>query len=124
MFAGMGIKNVDGTEWYFPMRLTIDTHAVGSGIANPAQGVLGVNATMGRKLPKRLLIYAFGARGGQRVLDAARTLAKQSHIPSRNLTLINRQRAYAHNDPTGAYPTNAFFAHLVPFLEEIGRAKR
>ncbi len=124
MFAGMGIKNVDGTEWYFPMRLTIDTHAVGSGIANSAQRVLGVNATLGGKLPKRLLIYAFGARGGQRVLDAARALAKQSHIPARNLTLVNRQGAYAHNDPAGAYPTNAFFAHLVPFLNEIGRAKR
>jgi hypothetical protein len=27
---------------------------------------------------------------------------------------------YAHNDPAGAYPHNAFFAHLVPFLVNIG----
>jgi hypothetical protein len=28
MFSGMGITSVDGTEWYFPQRLTIDTGAV------------------------------------------------------------------------------------------------
>jgi pimeloyl-ACP methyl ester carboxylesterase len=121
MFSGIGINNVDGTEWYFPQRLTDDTGAVGNGIANPAQTVLGVKSTLGRHLPKGLLIYAFGARlGGPAVLDDARILASQSHIPRRNLTLINRQSTYAHNDPAGAYPHNVFFAHLVPFLKKIG----
>lgn len=56
----MGITSVDATEWYFPQRPTIDTGAVASGDANPAQRVLDLNATMGHNLPKGLLIYAFG----------------------------------------------------------------
>jgi hypothetical protein len=41
------------------------------------------------------------------------------------LTLIDRQTTYAHNDPAGAYPVNAFFSGLVPFLHRVasnGRA--
>jgi pimeloyl-ACP methyl ester carboxylesterase len=120
MFSGYPMTNVDGTEWYFPQRLTDDTVAVDNGNANPAQKVLDVDATMGHDLPKDLRIYAFGARlGGAGVLQDARTLARQSHIPMSNLTLVNRQSTYSHNDPAGAYPTNAFFAQLVPFLARI-----
>jgi hypothetical protein len=119
MFSGTGLTSVDGTEWYFPQRLTDDTGAVAEGNANAAQRVLDVHATMGHKLPKRLLIYAFGARlGGQGVLDAAKLLATQSHVPLSHLTLVNRQRTYAHNDPAGAYPNNVFFTHLVAFLKQ------
>ena len=121
MFSGYPMTNVDGTEWYFPQRLTDDTGAVDNGNANPAQGVLDVHATMGHSLPKDLLIYAFGARlGGAGVLEDAQILARQSHIPMKNLTLVNRQSTYSHNDPAGAYPTNVFFDHLVPFLKGIG----
>jgi pimeloyl-ACP methyl ester carboxylesterase len=120
MFSGAGIQNTDGTEWYFPQRLTDDTAAVGDGNANPAQSVLDVDATMGHKLHHGLLIYAFGAHlGGQGVLTAAQALAQQSGIPASHLTLINRQGTYAHNDPAGAYPTNVFFQNLVPFLKKI-----
>jgi hypothetical protein len=122
MFSGIDVRGADGTEWYFPQRLTDDTAAVGNGIANPAQQVLGLRATMGRRLPKRLLIYAFGAAlGGPRVPAAAVALAHQSHIPMRNLTLRSRQGTYAHNDPAGAYPHNAFFHQLVAFLKKVSR---
>jgi hypothetical protein len=86
--------------------------------------VLGVRSDLAGKLPKRLHIYAFGAAlGGSAILTAAQNLAKKAGIPKRNLTLINRQDAYAHNDPNGAYPHNAFFAHLLPFLRKVaGRA--
>ena len=50
-------------------------------------------------------------------------LAAQSRIPRRHVTLINRASTYAHNDPAGAYPNNAFFAHLIPFLAGISRAR-
>jgi pimeloyl-ACP methyl ester carboxylesterase len=120
MFSGYPMKSVDGTEWYFPQRLTDDSDAVDNGNANPAQAVLGVNATMGHALPKDLLIYAFGARlGGAGILAEAKLLADQSNIPQGNLTLVNRESTYSHNDPAGAYPTNVFFANLVPFLQKI-----
>ena len=122
MFSGLGVDDADGSEWYFPARLTIDSGAVDNGHPNPAQPVLGVTATLGRRLPKRLLIYAFGARlGGSAVLVDAKQLAAQSGIPAGNLLLINRQSTYAHNDPAGAYPRNAFFAGLMRFLTRVAR---
>ena len=121
MLSGTGVVGADGSEWYFPMRLTIDTGAVDEGNANPAQSVLGVRATEGHALPRRLRIYAFGAYGGAAITGAARTLAAQSRIPARNVTAISRQGTYAHNDPAAAYPRNAFFAGLVPFLARIAR---
>jgi pimeloyl-ACP methyl ester carboxylesterase len=121
MFSGAGVNDADGTEWYFPARLTLDTAAINNGVANPAQTVLGEKATMGRKLPKSLRIYAFGAAltGPKKLLiKATRALAAQSHIPARNLTLVN-EPSYAHNDPAGAYPHNIFFNHLIPFLGTV-----
>ena len=121
MFAGAGLKGLDGTAWYHPQRLTIDAGAVAAGNPNPAQRVLGVRATHGHDLPRRLRIYAFGAAlGGQRVLHAASSLASQSGIPRRNLTLIDRHATYAHNDPNSASPArNDFLKALVPFLKKI-----
>jgi pimeloyl-ACP methyl ester carboxylesterase len=123
MFSGTGLKNLDGTAWYHPMRLTIDAGAVAQGNANPAQRVLDVHATEGHRLPRNLHIYAFGAAlGGARVPAAAKQLARQSHIPLRNLTLIDRHSTYAHNDPAGASPArNLFLKKLVPFLRGIAK---
>jgi hypothetical protein len=122
MFSGWGLKGLDGTAWYHPQRLTIDSGAVAAGNANPAQDVLDVHSTHGKDLSRKLRIYAFGAAlGGQRVLDAAKALASQSGIPKRNLTLVNRARTYAHNDPNSASPRNDFVKYLVPFLGKVAR---
>jgi pimeloyl-ACP methyl ester carboxylesterase len=120
MFSGRDVSNADGTEWYFPARLTLDTAAVGNGTGGAAQKVVGLKSTLGRHLPRSLRIYGFGAAlGGQVILDAAKQLARQSHIPASHLTLINRHSTYAHNDPAGAYPHNVFFSHLVSFLNTV-----
>jgi hypothetical protein len=121
MFSGWGVKGLDGTAWYHPRRLTIDSGAVGNGIANPAQDVLNVHSTMGDELSKKLRIYAFGAAlGGPRVPASAEALAAQSGIPKSNLTLVNRQSTYAHNDPNAAAPkVNAFIKKLIPFLRSV-----
>jgi pimeloyl-ACP methyl ester carboxylesterase len=120
MFSGAPMVGVDGTEWYFPQRLTVDTGAIDNGNANPAQVLLGERATMGHHLPRSLRLYAFGARlEGPAVLTETRALARQSGIPASHLTLVNEQATYSHNDPAGAYPNNIFFAHLVPFLDKV-----
>jgi pimeloyl-ACP methyl ester carboxylesterase len=121
MFSGWGLKGLDGTAWYHPQRLTIDAGAVAAGNKNPAQKVLDVHATHGKDLPRKLRIYAFGAAlGATRVLDAARALAKQSHIPRSRLVLVDRHTTYAHNDPNSASPErNDFLKHLIPFLKSI-----
>jgi hypothetical protein len=121
MFSGWGLQNIDGTAWYHPLRLTIDSGAVGDGVANPAQSVLDVHSTDAAKLRKSLRIYAFGAAlGGQNILTDALTLGGYAHIPRRNLKLVNRQTTYAHNDPNAAAPkVNAFIKRLIPFLRKI-----
>ena len=122
MFSGKGLKSLDGTAWYHPQRLTIDSGAVAAGNANPAQQILDVRATHCCDLPRRLKIYAFGAQlGGQRVLDAAAILAQQSRIPLTNLTLVDRHETYSHNDPNSAFPNNDFIDNLVPFLVSTER---
>jgi hypothetical protein len=120
-FSGWGLKGLDGTAWYHPLRLTIDAGAVAAGNANDAQQVLDVHATHGADLPRKLRIYAFGAAlGGQRVLDAARALARQSKIPARQLLLVDRHTTYAHNDPNTAAPKrNVFLKKLVPWLRGL-----
>jgi pimeloyl-ACP methyl ester carboxylesterase len=125
MLSGAGLKGVDGSEWYFPERLTIDSGAVGNGIANPAQAVLGEDAIHGTELPTTLHILAINSEldnlfgGGFTTLTFAEDLAKQSSIPSANVTLVDVSSSYAHNDPNSAYPTNEFVSHLVPFLEGL-----
>jgi pimeloyl-ACP methyl ester carboxylesterase len=122
MLAGAGMTNVDGSEWYFPQRLTDDTGAVDQGNANPAQKVLDVDATMGHKLPRALRIYAFGAYGGTLITQEAAALAKQSAIPRSHLLLVSRHGTYAHNDPASAYPHNVFFSNLMTFLAKVAKA--
>jgi pimeloyl-ACP methyl ester carboxylesterase len=134
MLAGAGLKE-SGSEWYFPARLTLDTGAVGNGLANPAQEVLDLHSTEGENLPKSLHILAIDSEldkllgGGGTTLTAAKLLAEQSHISTEEcsptttegcLTLIEEENSYAHNDPAGATPEiNEFFKHMVPYLKEI-----
>jgi hypothetical protein len=117
MLSGTGLKGIDGSAWYHPLRLTIDAGAVAAGNPNPAQAILDVDAIHGHDLSKRLRIYAFGAAlGGSNVLAAAQNLAEQSRIPASHLTLVDRHETYSHNDPNAASPRNTFVKHLIPFL--------
>jgi pimeloyl-ACP methyl ester carboxylesterase len=120
MISGWGLQNVDGTAWYHPMRLTIDGGAVGDGNPNPAQKVLDVDTTHGNDI--NVPIYAFAAAlGDDRVVEATKALARQSHLPKRDVTIVNKAKTYAHNDPSAASPNrNAFLKHLIPFLDGIG----
>jgi pimeloyl-ACP methyl ester carboxylesterase len=129
MLSAPSLHNADGSEWYFPERLTIDTGAVADGNPNEAQEVLGEHAIHGHELPTSLKILAINSEldkaVGANSLTAAEILAEQSGIPKSNLTLIEAGDEYAHNDPAGADPAvgglfaNKFFRNMVPFLEEI-----
>jgi hypothetical protein len=120
MIAGWGLRNVDGTAWYHPMRLTIDAGAVGDGNPNPAQRVLHVKTIHGDDV--HVPIYAFAAAlGDGRVVEAARALARQSDLPPGEVTIVDRHRTYAHNDPSAASPRNAFLNHVLRFLNGIRR---
>jgi pimeloyl-ACP methyl ester carboxylesterase len=124
-FSGWGLKGLDGTAWYHPLRLTIDAGGVNNGNRTGLQKTLGLRTTHGKDLPSSLRMYAFAASlGSTRVIDATRKLARQSHIPSKQLVLVDRHTTYAHNDPNTAAPKrNEFLKRLVPFLERTARGR-
>ena len=116
-------KGLDGTAWYHPQRLTIDSGAVAAGNANPAQEILDVHATHGHDLPRKPahLRLRRGARrpaGARRGDDPGRS-SRASR--SATLTLVDRHTTYSHNDPNSASPKNDFVKNLVPFLGKIGK---
>jgi pimeloyl-ACP methyl ester carboxylesterase len=110
---------IDGTAWYHPRRLSIDSGAVNGGVENPAQAVLGVRAIHGTEL--HLPIYALETSfGAGRVLNGARLLAQQSGIPDRELTLVDESDRLTHTDPMGVETSqNPLVETLVPFLQNI-----
>jgi hypothetical protein len=111
-----GIRGMDGTSWYHPIRLSDDAAAVNNGIPNPAQKVFGLRSIHGRAV--RLPMYAIETSlGAGRVLRGVRALARRSGVPARRLVLVDRHTTYDHIDPLVARPArNAFLKTLVPFL--------
>ena len=122
MLAGAGMTNVDGSEWYFPQRLTDDTGAVDQGNANPAQKVLDVDATMGHRLPTDACASTPSAPTAAR--SSPRT---RRRWPSRAASRVATCCWSAARAPT---PTttprrpirkNAFFSNLMTFLARIAK---
>ena len=114
-------EGADGTSWYHPSRLSLDSQSVNNGVANPAQKVFGVKATRG----KQATVPMFGfdaALGGGRVSAATRELAKLAGVPKRDVTTVDKSATYGHIDPLSAAPRkNAFIKNLAPFLERAVR---
>jgi pimeloyl-ACP methyl ester carboxylesterase len=110
---------VDGTAWYHPRRLSIDSAAVNGGVPNPAQDVLGVRAIHGTELD--LPIYALETSfGAGRVLNGARLLAQQSGIRESEVTLVDESDRLTHTDPMGVDTAqNPLVETLVPYLQNI-----
>ena len=109
-------NGADGTSWYHPARLSLDGAVVNNGVANPAQKVLGVKATMGRKA--HVPMYGFDAGlGGGRVSAATRALAELAGVPDRQVMTVDRSATYGHIDPLSASPDrNAFVKTVTRFL--------
>ena len=125
MFSGWGLQNLDGTAWYHPLRLTIDSGAVGRWRRQP--GPVRARRPLDGRLeaaeaPADLRLRC-GARRPERAHRRADAGGDGAH-PARNLKLVNRQATYAHNDPSAAEPkVNAFFKRLIPFLRKISAGK-
>jgi hypothetical protein len=117
MFSG--VDGIDGTAWYHPKRLSLDSQAINNGNAAPAQKVLGDRSVHGDDV--KLPMYAFETSlGAGRVLKGVKALARQSHVPAGKVTLVDRHTTYAHCDPLAARPANnAFLKTVVPFLRRI-----
>lgn len=112
------IDGMDGTSWYHPLRLSIDSGAINNGIATPAQKVFGIRTTMGKRV--HLPMYSFDTSlGDGRVKRATEALAAQSGVPKSWVRTVVRKQTYAHIDPLSAVPSkNDFIKTLVPFLKK------
>ena len=122
MFSGYPMMNVDGTEWYFPQRLTDDTGGGGQRKRQPGPERPRRRCHHGSPPPQEPCGSTPSAPAwvGRRARRARSSWPSSRASRQRNLTLINRQSTYSHNDPAGAYPRNVFFAGLVPFLSSVG----
>ena len=118
---GLGVDGADGTEWYFPQRLTLRHRRGRQRHRQPGAEGARRRRHHGPPPPEAAADLRLRARlGGAGVLFDAQSLAAQSGIPAGNLLLSDRASTYAHNDPAGAYPRNAFFAGLIRFLHRVG----
>lgn len=108
----------DGTSWYHPLKLTLDSRAINNGVDNPAQAVYGDHATKGHSV--KLPMYSFDTSlGGGNVAKATRQLAKQSKVPKRWVRTVKRTKTYSHIDPISAAPSkNAFLKTVARFLKK------
>ena len=112
------VAGVDGSEWYFPRRLSLDGRTVNGGIANPSQQLVGVRAVHGDEIdvPIFTLETALGNGG---VNSAAKSLAEQSGLDPDEVTAVEAHDL-THTDPMVLVPDqNPLVSGLVPFLRSI-----
>ena len=119
MFSGWGLKGLDGTAWYHPLRLTIDSGAVAAGNANPAQQVLDVHATHGAR-PAEEPADLRVRRGARRPARARRGEGAGRAVghPEEQLVLVDRHTTYSHNDPELGEPEERVRQEPDPVPEE------
>ncbi len=105
---------VNGTEWFFPRRLTLDVDAASPLKRTKATRLLGLRVRHAKRI--KLPLYAFQTDltdGG--VLRGARKLKSMSRIT--RATLVDGAPEQSHLDPLLAAPeANEFLQTVVPFL--------
>lgn len=112
---------VNGIEWYFPLRLSLDVDAASGLRSTAATRLLGLRPL--RPGAVDVPLYAFQTdltRG--RVLRGARRFIARSRVPRERSTLVDRSSSTSHLDPLTAAPeTNDFLKTVVPFLRRVSR---
>jgi pimeloyl-ACP methyl ester carboxylesterase len=116
--ATFGQEPINGIEWYFPKRLTIDTNGADQMRRNDVAGFLGLRLFHTRKV--NLPLYAIATDLARaHVLDGARNFIRRARTTRRESMLVNRNPLMSHLDPLTAAPkSNGFLKTVVPFLEK------
>jgi pimeloyl-ACP methyl ester carboxylesterase len=109
---------VNGIEWYFPRRLTLDVDAASPlSRTNRAALLLGLRTWHLRTMNLPIYAYQTAFTNG-RVLRGAKTLFRRSNSP--RASYVNDPGAM-HNDPVWGKGSNNFFLRTVtPFLQRLG----
>jgi pimeloyl-ACP methyl ester carboxylesterase len=111
-----GRSPVDATEWYFPVRLSLDIDGASGLGRNAVTKLLGLREFHRRTIKLPLYALQTDLTGG-RVLRGARRLIASSRIPARRSKLVDASRTNSHLDPLTAAPkTSAFLKTVIPFL--------
>jgi hypothetical protein len=111
-----GRSPTDATEWYFPVRLSLDVDGASGLGRGPVTKLLGLREFHRRSI--RLPLYALQTDlTGGRVLRGARRLIASTKIPARRSKLVDASRTNSHLDPLTAAPArSAFLKTVIPFL--------
>jgi hypothetical protein len=109
---------VNGVEWYFPRRLTLDVDAASPlSATNRAELLLGLRTWHLRTMNLPIYAYQTSLTSG-RVLRGAKALFSRSKSP--RATYVNDPGAM-HVDPLWGKASNNFFLRTVaPFLKRLG----
>lgn len=112
---------VNGVEWYFPQRLSIDVDGANELQRNRITRKLGLRPwhLKGVNVP----LYAFQTDLTEgRVLRGAKRYIQRSKVPAKRSVLVDRGSTTSHLDPLTAAPeTNDFVKTVVPWLKQVRR---
>ena len=111
----------NGTEWYFPKRLTIDTDGADGMRMNDVAEFLGLRLEHTRQIDVPIYAIQTDLTGGD-VLRGAKRLVKRAGTTKAEATLVNADPQQSHLDPLTAAPgKNKFLKTVAPFVDAIGR---
>jgi hypothetical protein len=111
-----GRSPVDATEWYFPVRLTLDVDGASGLRRSAVTKLLGLRTFHRHSIDLPLYALQTDLTHG-RVLRGARRLIAATKIPARRSRLVDASATNSHLDPlTSAPRTSRFLKTVIAFL--------
>jgi pimeloyl-ACP methyl ester carboxylesterase len=112
-----GRSPVDASEWYFPVRLTLDVDGASALGRNAVTNYLHLRVWHKRTIAVPLYVLQTSLTHG-RVLRGARRLVAASRIPAKRVKLVNAAATNSHLDPLTAAPARSrFLKTMIPWLK-------
>jgi pimeloyl-ACP methyl ester carboxylesterase len=119
-----GDQPVNGVEWFFPLRLSLDVDGANELQRNAVARQLRLRPWHLRRVDRPLYAFQTDLTEG-RVLRGARRFIERSRVSRSASTLVDRSSTTSHLDPLTAAPeTNDFVKTAVPWLRRVMRGRR
>jgi fermentation-respiration switch protein FrsA (DUF1100 family) len=116
-----GDQPVNGVEWFFPLRLSLDVDGANELKRNAVTKQLNLRPWHLRRVDRPLYAFQTDLTEG-RVLRGARRFIERSRVPRSRSLLVDRARTTSHLDPLTAAPeTNDYLKTAVPWLKRVMR---
>ena len=112
---------VNGVEWFFPQRLSLDVDGANELERNATTKALDLRPWHLADVDVPLYAFQTDLTKG-RILRGARRFIQRSDVPARRSLLVDRGSSTSHLDPLTAAPaTNDFLKTVVPWLRRVAR---